>query len=100
MDYEALLAESDSVGLVVKEKPLKNNNGRVKGNKIAIRQDINTSAEKACVLAEEMGHYHTSVGRILNQSDAENRKQELRDREWADDRQVGLIGIVKSFRAG
>ncbi len=100
MDYEALLAESDSVGLVVKEKPLKNNNGRVKGNKIAIRQDINTSAEKACVLAEEMGHYHTSVGRILNQSDAENRKQELRAREWAYDRQVGLIGIVKSFRAG
>ena len=100
MDYEALLAESDSVGLVVKEKPLKTNNGRVKGNKIAIRQDINTSAEKACVLAEEMGHYHTSVGRILNQSDAENRKQELRAREWAYDRQVGLIGIVKSFRAG
>ena len=100
MDYEALLAESDSVGLVVKEKPLKNNNGRVKGNKIAIRQDINTSAEKACVLAEEMGHYHTSVGRILNQSDAENRKQELRAREWAYDRQVGLIGIVESFRAG
>ena len=100
MDYEALLAESDSVGLVVKEKPLKNNNGRVKGNKIAIRQDINTSAEKACVLAEEMGHYHTSVGRILNQSDAENRKQELRAREWVYDRQVGLIGIVKSFRAG
>lgn len=100
MDYEALLAKSDSVGLVVKEKPLKNNNGRVKGNKIAIRQDINTSAEKACVLAEEMGHYHTSVGRILNQSDAENRKQELRAREWAYDRQVGLIGIVESFRAG
>lgn len=100
MDYEALLAESDRAGLVVKEKPLRNNNGRVKGNKIAIRKDINTSAEKACVLAEEMGHYHTSVGRILNQSDAENRKQELRAREWAYDRQVGLIGIVKSFRAG
>ena len=100
MDYEALLAESDRAGLVVKEKPLRNNNGRVKGNKIAIRQDINTSAEKACVLAEELGHYHTSVGRILNQSDAENRKQELRAREWAYDRQIGLIGIVNSFRAG
>lgn len=100
MDYEALLAESDRAGLVVKEKPLKNNNGRVKGNKIAIRQDISTSTEKACVLAEELGHYHTSVGRILNQSDAENRKQELRAREWAYDRQVGLIGIVESFRAG
>lgn len=100
MDYEALLAESDRAGLVVKEKPLKNNNGRVKGNKIAIRQDISTSTEKACVLAEELGHYHTSVGRILNQSDAENQKQELRAREWAYDRQVGLIGIVESFRAG
>ena len=100
MDYEALLAESDRAGLVVKEKPLKNNNGRVKGNKIAIRQDISTSTEKACVLAEELGHYHTSVGRILNQSDAENQKQEMRARMWAYDRQVGLIGIVESFRAG
>lgn len=100
MDYEALLAESDRAGLVVKEKPLKNNNGRVKGNKIAIRQDISTSTEKACVLAEELGHYHTSVGRILNQSDAENQKQEMRARMWAYDRQVGLIGIVESFRNG
>ena len=100
MNYEALLAESDDMGLLVKEKPLKYNNGRIVGNKIAIRKDIGTVAEKACVLAEELGHYHTSSGNILNQSDAENRKQELRAREWAYDRQVGLIGIVESFRAG
>lgn len=100
MNYEALLAESDDMGLLVKEKPLKYNNGRIMGNKIAIRKDINTLAEKACVLAEELGHYHTSSGNILNQSDSENRKQELKAREWAYDRQVGLIGIVESFRAG
>lgn len=100
MNYEALLAESDDMGLLVKEKPLKYNNGRIVGNKIAIRKDIDTLAEKACVLAEELGHYHTSSGNILNQSDAENQKQELKAREWAYDRQVGLIGIVESFRAG
>lgn len=100
MNYEALLAESDDMGLLVKEKPLKYNNGRIMGNRIAIRKDIATLAEKACVLAEELGHYHTSSGNILNQSDAENRKQELKAREWAYDRQIGLIGIVKSFRAG
>ena len=100
MNYEALLAESDDMGLLVKEKPLKYNNGRIVGNKIAIRKDIGTLAEKACVLAEELGHYHTSSGNILNQSDAENRKQELRAREWAYDRQVGIIGIVESFQNG
>lgn len=100
MNYEALLAESDDMGLLVKEKPLKYNNGRIAGNKIAIRKDIDTLSEKACVLAEELGHYHTSSGDILNQFDTKNRKQELRAREWAYDRQVGLIGIVESFQAG
>ena len=46
MDYEALLAESDTAGLVVKEKPLRYNDGRINGNKIAIRRDIETSTEK------------------------------------------------------
>lgn len=100
MTYEDMKIVADETGLIVKEKPLQSSNGRINGNKIAIRKDLPSSVHKKCVLAEEMGHYHTSVGRILNQSDAENRKQELRAREWAYDRQVGLIGIVESFRAG
>ena len=82
MDYEALLVEADKDGLIVKEKPLQYNNGRVKGNRIAIRKDIETSAEKACVLAEELGHHHTTVGNILDMSDAGNRKQERQARLW------------------
>ena len=62
--YEALLDEACDIGLIVKEKPLQYNNGRIKGNRIAIRQDINTTTEKACVLAEELGHHHTSVEQI------------------------------------
>ena len=80
--YEALLDEACDTGLTVKEKPLKYNNGRIKGNRIAIRQDIDTEKEKACVLAEELGHYYTSVGNILDMTVPENRKQERQARLW------------------
>ena len=100
MNYDAILAESDSAGLVVKEKPLKYNNGRIKRGKVAIRKDIPTSIEKTCILAEELGHYYTSSGDILDQQDISNRKQERRARVWAYDLLIGLSGIVKAYRHG
>ena len=98
--YEKLLLEAESKGLVVKEKPLKYNDGRIKGNKIAIRQNIDTQAEKSCVLAEELGHHYTSAGNILDQTKTTNIKQELKARMWAYDRQIGLIGIIKAYKYG
>ena len=98
--YEALLDEACDMGLTVKEKPLKYNNGRIKGNRIAIRQDIDTEKEKACVLAEELGHYYTSVGNILDMTSAANRKQERQARLWAYNKQIGLIGLVRAFEHG
>lgn len=100
MNYEVLLSESDSIGLTVKEKPLKYNNGRIKGKRIAIRRDLSTSAEKSCVLAEELGHYYTSTGDILDQSSITNRKQERRARIWAYNKMIGLNGIVSAHNAG
>lgn len=98
--YEALLDEACDMGLTVKEKPLKYNNGRIKGNRIAIRQDIDTEKEKACVLAEELGHYYTSVGNILDMTVPENRKQERQARLWAYNKQIGLIELVRAFEHG
>ena len=98
--YEALLDEACDMGLTVKEKPLKYNNGRIKGDRIAIRQDIDTEKEKACVLAEELGHYYTSVGNILDMTSAVNRKQERQARLWAYNKQIGLIGLVRAFEHG
>lgn len=83
MMYEALLNEAYDEGLNVKEKPLKYNNGRIKGNRIAIRNTIETEKKKACVLAEELGHYHMNAGCILDQTKTANRKQELLARKWA-----------------
>ena len=98
--YEILLSEASENGLIVKEKPLKYNNGRIKGSRVAIRQDLSTSIEKACVLAEELGHHYTTYGNILDQSDTSNRKQELRARAWAYNKQIGLLGLIRAYEHG
>lgn len=98
-NYERLLDEACAENLIVKEKPLKYNNGRIKGNRIAIRQDIETSAEKACVMAEELGHHHTSVGNILDMSIPGNRKQERQARIWGYNRLIGLSGIIRAYES-
>lgn len=98
MGYDELLIETDKNNIVTKEKPLRGHNGRIKGNRIAIRKDLDTTIEKACVLAEELGHYHTTVGDILDQTKTENRKQELRARMWAYNHQIGLLGIIRAYK--
>ena len=100
MNYEALLDEAYEEGLIVKEKPLQYNNGRIKGNRIAIRKDIETSIEKADVLAEELGHHYTSVGNILDLSIAQNRKQERQARLWAYNKRIGLYGLIRAYEHG
>lgn len=99
MLYENLLIEYSNSHLIIKEKDLPVNKGRIKGNKIAIRRNLSTK-EKGCILAEELGHYYTTVGNILDQSNARNRKQELRARLWSYDKIIGLEGIIKSYQHG
>ena len=60
------------------------NSPNIKGlycnNTVAINKSISTQAEKSCVLAEELGHHYTTVGDIIDQTKASNRKQEYRAR--------------------
>lgn len=100
MNYEDLLIEADNTGLIVKEKPLPISKGRIKGEKIAIRQTISTQKEKTCILAEEMGHYHTNAMDILDQDQIMNRKLERAGRLWAYDKMIGLSGIIQGYQAG
>ena len=92
MVYEELLTEADGQDLIVREKDIPGYGGRICGNRIAIRKDIETETEKACVLAEELGHHYTTVGDIMDQTDTGNRKQELQARIWAYNRLIGLQG--------
>lgn len=98
--YEQLLETGRQENIIIKEKTFKSNAcGLCKGNKIAIRQDIPT-VEKAAVLAEELGHYYTTVGDILNQENTANRKQERRARIWAYSRLVSLDRLIDACAHG
>lgn len=99
MNYEQLLTAADQEGLLVKEQPLTGHDGLIRGSRIAIRKDIETQAEKSCVLAEEIGHYRTSSGNILDQSKVENRKQEYRARLYGYNLKIGLIGLIRAYEA-
>lgn len=67
---------------------------------VAINTSVDNNTERTCVLAEELGHHHTSVGDIIDMSDIGNRKQERQARLWGYNKLIGLTGIVKAFQAG
>ena len=99
MNYEQLLTAADQEGLLVKEQPLTEHDGLIRGSRIAIRKDIEAQAEKSCVLAEEIGHYRTSSGNILDQSKVESRKQEYRARLYGYNLKIGLAGLISAYEA-
>lgn len=80
------------------------NSPRIKGlycdKTIGITTDIDTSTEKACVLAEELGHHHTSVGEIIDMNDVRNCKQERQARLWGYNKLIGLTGLIRAYDAG
>lgn len=100
MTYEQLLTTADQNGLLVKEKTLVQHDGLLRGKRIAIRKDIETQAEKSCVLAEEIGHHCTSSGNILDQTDVMNQKQEYRARLYGYNLKIGLTGLIRAYEAG
>lgn len=99
LNYEDLLIEYDTEDIVIKEKPLQSSNGRIFNNRIAIRHGM-AAVDKTCTLAEELGHYYTSSGDILDQENVSNRKQEHRARMWAYDKLLPLQFFILAFKHG
>ena len=100
--YEKLQEEACKDGIEVIDYPFRSKN--IKGlycdGTVAIRDNIDTTTEKACVLAEELGHHYTSVGNIINMTSSGNRKQERQARLHGYNRLIGLVGIIHAFDAG
>lgn len=98
--YETLLENASDAGVIVDETSHFCGT-KIKGlyldKHIAISKDISTDTEKACILAEELGHHYTATGNILDQSTVGNRKQEMRGRIVAYNKLVGLRGIVDAY---
>ena len=94
--YEELIGEYEH--LIIEERPMIND-GLYADGCVWINQDMPTN-RKACVLAEEVGHYETSSGNILDQTDTGNRKQELTARKWAYNKVVPEEKISEAISAG
>jgi Zn-dependent peptidase ImmA (M78 family) len=99
--FRELLCKAEEERIEVTYLPLQ---GKTKGlycdGVIAINKKLSTTAEKTCILAEELGHYYTSYGNIINQEIISNRKQELRAKRWAVRYLVPFSSIVRAFEAG
>ena len=101
--YEALASDEDAEDLYICNRNF--DSSKFKGlyydGCIAISNDIDTEKERACVLAEELGHHYTTFGDILEQKiSVDNRKQELKARLWGYNKLIGLAGILSSYQAG
>lgn len=101
MIYDKLLKDAQQNNIEVHEVSMKQ---RIKGlysdGVVWINRGILTRVEKACILAEEMGHHYTTAGNILDQSKLVNRKQERRARTWAYEKLVPLTSIIEAHKAG
>ncbi len=102
MTYEELQDHAYMDGIDVVERRFKSNNikGLYCNGVIAVNKDIETQAQKSCVLAEEIGHHCTSSGDILDQTDIMNRKQEYRARLYGYNLKIGLTGLIRAYEAG
>lgn len=101
--YESLLAESpitvddhadlppDYLGLYVETN---------KSKVILINKNVKKYSQKNCILAEELGHYYTSYGNIIDLSDTRSRKQELKAHKWAYEKLIPLQRLVEASREG
>lgn len=102
MEYETLLREavSESIYIIENADFKSEADALINGNVIGINKNVRAKRKRTCLLAEELGHYHTTVGNILNQSKVNNKKQELQARMWAYDKLIGLKGIIEAYQHG
>lgn len=99
MPYEGLLREALQHGIHIYEKQMPSGiKGLYSNNVICINSNLATNIAKACTVAEELGHHHTSSGNILDQTDIRNRKQERTARAWAYEKLVLHTSIVQAHR--
>lgn len=97
MTCEELIDENPNVNVMDRRF----NSDKIKGlycnGNIAINDKIETTVERMCILAEELGHHYTSSGTIIDMQDTSNRKQEHLARMWSYNKLIGLQGFIDAF---
>ncbi|MCY9547312.1 ImmA/IrrE family metallo-endopeptidase [Lysinibacillus xylanilyticus] len=96
--YDTLLDECNDLEIEVYEMDNMKSKGLYGDNVIWINKSLPSISEKCCILAEEVGHHHTTTGDILDLSSVENRKQELKARAWAYERLIPFSKIIQAHK--
>lgn len=102
MSTERLLQLAEQEGIEVVHS---SRIGRLAGmyvDKIIVLNPEHTKDDAAykCILAEELGHYFTSVGDIRNQNDLDNRSQERQARAWSYEVLMPMSSLINAFNEG
>lgn len=102
MVYEELLDEAAASNIkIIENADFKSRSeGLIYGDVIALNKNLQTDIERACILAEELGHYYTSTGDIIDQGSVANRKQERKARLWAYNRMITFDKLIAAFEYG
>lgn len=95
--YETLLSEYEE-RLCIEERPMVCE-GLYCDGVAWINQKL-PERRRVCILAEEIGHYETSHGDILDLTDINNARQELRARKWAYDKLLSVDMIIDAASKG
>ncbi len=100
--YEQWLQKADDIGLSVAENvPFESQaKGLICGDCIGLNQNIETTAEKACVLAEEVIHSQVNVGNICDLRVSGNSRQERKTRKILRHHLADLKTIVSLMKSG
>src|SRR6056297_1796113 len=94
MKYEELLKEYEELEVREMDMTL---DGLYADGCVAISSRLDTNAEKACILAEEIGHHLLNHGNILDQSMTSKVKQENVARNWAYEKLVPLDLFIEAY---
>lgn len=98
MTYNSLLQEAEDNNIEIIEFTFESDSmGMCVDNIIALSDKLDTTVEKKCILAEELGHYYTTVGNISDLRDVLNRKQERKARNWSCEKLIPLKSILKAY---
>ena len=95
--YEKLLSEYEE-RLCIEERPMVCE-GLYCDGVAWINQGL-PERRRVCILAEEIGHYETSYGNILDLRDMNNARQELRARKWAYEKIIPIADVIRAANAG
>ena len=91
-----LFAEKEGIDIYEYQMPSSKLKGLYSDGIVILSDAIGTEAERDCILAEELGHYSTNYGHIIDDS-VVSAKQEKLARGWAFEELVPISMLIRAY---